>query len=172
MSSRTFLGEVADSLDHHHNFVNAQVARARNDAAFGQEMLARWAAANARIATTTTPTGLTLPRQALPFLDEPGAIARHLFEEGLPGDFPFLNAAYAEMYLAPEPAAADGTGTNGHAKGSDPVHGGHASPTCTTNRLEDQAPSIPAGGGVGGGTAEEPTRLFAGLGLEIGRAHV
>ncbi len=161
MPSLTFLGEVADALDAYKSFVDAQVTRARVNPAFQKEMLDRWAAAQARVGTTTTPTGLSLPRQALPFLDEAGAIARYLFEEGLPGDFPFLNAAYAEMYLAPEPAAAtNGHGTNSHANSH-----GHASASGTTNRLEDQAAPTPAGAGVGGGTAEEPTRLFAGLGL-------
>ena len=71
-----------------------------------------------------TPTGLKLPRLALPQTDEPGEIARFLFGEGLPGEFPFVNAAYREMYLAEEPKA------------------------------EGQKPAT-----------EEPTRLFAGLGL-------
>jgi methylmalonyl-CoA mutase len=42
-----------------------------------------------------------LPRLALPEIDEPGEIARYLFAEGLPGEFPFLNGAYREMYLEP-----------------------------------------------------------------------
>ena len=42
-----------------------------------------------------------LPRLALPEIDEPGEIARYLFDEGLPGEFPFLNGAYREMYLEP-----------------------------------------------------------------------
>ena len=38
--------------------------------------------------------------------------------------------------------------------------------TPAPNRIEEEpAPGTPAGGAVGGGTAEEPTRLFAGLGL-------
>ena len=58
------------------------------------------AAIRAAIGQTTTPTGLTLPRLALPQVDEPGEIARHLLGEGLPGEFPFVNAAYPQMYLA------------------------------------------------------------------------
>ena len=145
MNAHTPLGQVANALDDYRRFVAAQVARARSEPDFAAQMNARWADALAKTGTTVTPTGLVLPRRALPELDEPGAIARHLFEEGLPGEFPFLNAAYPEMYLAPEPAAA----TNGH--GSD--------------RLEAEPAPAPAGGAVGGGTAEEPTRLFAGLGL-------
>ncbi len=99
MSSLTPLGQVADALDSYREFVAAQVARARSDADFAAQMNARWQTANGKVATSVTPTGLTLPRHALPFLDEPGAIARYLFDEGLPGEFPFLNAAYAEMYL-------------------------------------------------------------------------
>src|SRR5262249_15803234 len=36
-----------------------------------------------------------------PEIDEPGEIARFIFGEGLPGEFPYLNAAYPEMYLEP-----------------------------------------------------------------------
>ena len=72
----------------------------------------------------TTPTGQKLPRLALPELDEPGEIARYVHGQGLPGEFPFVNAAYREMYLD----AANGLGES-------------------TQK------------------AEEPTRLFAGLGL-------
>ena len=150
MPSLTPLGQVADSLDGYRKFVTEQVTRARTDAEFAAQVNARWQTAHAKIVTSITPTGLTLPRHALPFLDEPGAIARFLFEEGLPGEFPFLNAAYAEMYL---PAEAKGNGSNGHANGSG--KGG----------IEEQPAAVPAGGAVGGGTAEEPTRLFAGMGV-------
>ena len=155
MPSLTPLGQVADSLDAYRQFVTLQVARARSDAEFAAQVQTRWQAAHDKVATSVTPTGLTLPRHALPFLDEPGAIARFLFDEGLPGEFPFLNAAYAEMYLSPEPK------TNGS-------NGGHASSNGTAgkgNRIEDEAAPAPAGGAVGGGTAEEPTRLFAGMGV-------
>ena len=132
MSAQTAIGEIADAVEAHGKFVENQVRRARSEPEFATEIQARWLAATADPGTVTTPTGLVLPRRALPLLDEPGAMARYLFAEGLPGEFPFLNAAYAEMYLSPEPAAAKSNGTNGHA----------ASPN-----------------------AEEPTRLFAGMGL-------
>src|SRR4030095_3659531 len=63
--------------------------------------LGRWNDIKAKIPVTRTPTGLPLPRLALPEIDEPGEIARFLFGEGLPGEFPFLNGAYREMYLEP-----------------------------------------------------------------------
>ena len=157
--------DFRQALDTYKTFVATQVARARTDPAFQKEMLDRWAAATGSVTTATTPTGLSLPRQALPFLDEAGAIARYVFEEGIPGDFPFLNAAYPEMYLAPDGGASGTKSRDSKKNGNGANGGGHASPSGTTDRLEDQAPSIPAGGGVGGGTAEEPTRLFAGLGL-------
>jgi len=68
-----------------------------------------------------------LPRLALPDIDEPGEIARFLWDEGLPGEFPFLTSAYAEQYL-------------------EPVNG--------VNQSNGEA-----------SRDEEPTRLFAGLGL-------
>ena len=116
----TLLGDVAAAVDAYDAFVTRETARARSDAAFAVELRERWSQIRARIGETTSPTGTPLARLALPVTDEPGAIAEYLYGQGLPGDFPFANAAYEAMYL-------DG-GTNGAA-------------------------------------AEEPTRLFAGLGL-------
>jgi methylmalonyl-CoA mutase len=104
--------------------VEEQVRRARTDDAFRSEILRRWTDIRSRVPTVTTPTGLPLPRLALPQTDEPGEIARYLYGQGLPGEFPFVNAAYPEMYLEP--------------------------------LKSDVAPASPT---------EEPTRLFAGLGL-------
>ncbi len=110
------LGKVADAVDAYNGLVASEVARARSDAGFGAELQARWAAIRGSVGETASPTGTPLPRLALPPTDEPGAIASYLLGQGLPGEFPFANAAYREMYL-------DGPG------------------------------------------GEEPTRLFAGLGL-------
>src|SRR5207237_1751427 len=68
---------------------------------FGRDLLGRWNDIKAKIPTTRAPTGLPLPRLALPEIDEPGEIARFLLGEGMPGEFPFLNGAYREMYLEP-----------------------------------------------------------------------
>src|SRR5204862_2933218 len=78
-----------------------QVKRARSDDQFGRDLLGRCTDINAKIPVTRAPTGLPLPRLALPEIDESGEIARYLFGEGLPGEFPFLNGAYREMYLEP-----------------------------------------------------------------------
>ncbi|HYR58435.1 MAG TPA: methylmalonyl-CoA mutase family protein, partial [Chthoniobacteraceae bacterium] len=101
--------------------------RGRSDADFRAELLARWTKIRESIAPVRTPTGLELPALALPQTDEPGEIARYIFGEGLPGEFPFMNSAYREMY---RPAAP------GNSKSE------------TRNSK-----------------TEEPTRLFAGLGL-------
>ncbi len=95
------LGQVVESVENYNKFVLDQVKRARTDEKFGRELLGRWNDVKAKIPTTRTPTGLPLPRLALPEIDEPGEIARYLFGEGLPGEFPYLNAAYREMYLEP-----------------------------------------------------------------------
>ena len=95
----TQLGKVADSVDAYNGFVSREIARARTDAAFAAELRVRWAAAHAAIETTHSPTGTPLPRLALPDTDEPGAIAEYLLGQGLPGEFPFANAVYREMYL-------------------------------------------------------------------------
>jgi methylmalonyl-CoA mutase cobalamin-binding domain/chain len=118
------LARISDSISAYNAHVEAQVRRAREDHAFRSEILGRWRELHNRVPTITTPTGLPLPRLALPHTDDPGEIARYLYGQGLPGAFPFVNAAYPEMYL--EPLKSEG------------------------------APAAPT---------EEPTRLFAGLGL-------
>ena len=114
------LKNIADAVDGYNAAVEAEVSRVREDPDAGRETMERWREATGNVGTVTTPTGVELPRIALPFLDEPGAIARFLGEEGLPGEFPFVASAYREMYLEPE----------------------------ETQKI-----------------VEEPTRLFAGLGL-------
>ena len=95
------LGQVVESVENYNKFVLDQVKRARTDQKFGRDLLGRWNDTKAKIPVTRTPTGVPLPRLALPEIDEPGEIARYIFGEGLPGEFPYLNAAYAEMYLEP-----------------------------------------------------------------------
>jgi methylmalonyl-CoA mutase cobalamin-binding domain/chain len=114
------LGQICESVDEHGRSVAGQVRRAREDAKFRAELLARWKKLREGVGTVRTPTGLELPAVALPLTDEPGEIARFLFGEGAPGEFPFVNGAYRTPY--------------------------------------PQATSHSAG-------VEEPTRLFAGLGL-------
>ena len=118
----SLLGQVVHAVAEHETFVGRAVARARTDAGFAAELKLRWADLHKHLETTTSPTGLTLPRLALPATDDPGAMAEYLLGQGLPGEFPFMNGAYPEMYLQ-RPAQAE----------------------------------RPA--------AEEPMRLFAGLGL-------
>ncbi len=129
------LGQVVESVEKYNQFVVDQVKRARTDKDFGRDLLGRWNDIKAKIPVTRAPTGLPLPRLALPEIDEPGEIARFLFGEGLPGEFPFLNGAYREMYLEPI-REIESFEKNGDTKKSD-------------------AKKIPQ--------AEEPTRLFSGL---------
>src|SRR5688572_19959510 len=120
-----FLAQIADAVQGYNRLVEQHVQEVRGDAARGREILDRWRKIRESIPQTVTPTGLQLPRLALPDYDEAGQVARYLGEEGLPGEFPFVASAYREMYLAPDAT------TNGHPKKD----------------------------------GEEPTRLFAGLGL-------
>jgi methylmalonyl-CoA mutase cobalamin-binding domain/chain len=143
----TQLGKVADSVAAYNAFVAAEVARARSDAAFAADLRARWQKISAAVATTESPAGTPLPRLALPQTDEPGAIAEYLLGQGLPGEFPFANAAYREMYLDRKA---------GRVTPSAPVSG-----AASERRVEDTAPHPPAAATTG----EEPMRLFAGLGL-------
>jgi methylmalonyl-CoA mutase len=120
------LESVIQACEAHDAGVEAEVRRARSDPEAGRAWLDRWRAVQAAVPRGRTPTGLELPRLALPAVDEPGAIARFLLGQGLPGDFPFVNGIHREMYL--EPAAES---------------------------VAEVAVKRP----------EEPTRLFAGMGL-------
>jgi methylmalonyl-CoA mutase len=138
------LGQVVEAVEKYNRFVLDQVKRARADEKFGRELLGRWNDIKAKIPVTRTPTGVPLPRLALPEIDEPGEIARYLFGEGLPGEFPYLNAAYREMYLEPVREIESFEKDNGRARPQ-------------LARRGEGAPDkkIPQ--------AEEPTRLFSGL---------
>jgi len=95
------LAQVCDAVAAHNRLVANQAVRARTDAKLRAEVLARWEQAHAAIPQVELPTGLKVPRIALPQLDEAGEIARYLYGEGLPGEFPYVNSAYPEMYLDP-----------------------------------------------------------------------
>ena len=140
------LGHVVESLEKYNKFVLDQVKRARADEQFGRELLGRWNDIKAKIPVTRTPTKLPLPRLALPEIDDPGEIARYLFGEGLPGEFPFLNGAYREMYLEPvrEIESFEKDDAGGRAR-PEPARRGEGA-------LDKKIPQ-----------AEEPTRLFSGL---------
>jgi methylmalonyl-CoA mutase cobalamin-binding domain/chain len=135
------LGQVVEAVEQHAKFVLDQVKRARSDEKFGQEMTDRWAKIKSEIPISQAPTGLPLPRLALPEIDEPGEIARYLFGDGLPGEFPFLNGAYREMYLEPLKEQVVEEGSYGNKKSP---NGSHAPKN-------------------GSRPPEEPTRLFSGL---------
>ena len=95
------LGNVVEAVDKYNKFVEDEVKRARADKKFGQHMVDRWNEIKAKVPLGSAPTGLKLPRLALPEIDEAGDITRYLLGDGLPGEFPFLNGAYREMYLEP-----------------------------------------------------------------------
>ncbi len=135
------LGQVVEAVEKYNRFVLDQVKRARSDQKFGRELINRWNETRAKTPVTHTPTGLPLPRLALPEIDEPGEIARYLFGEGLPGEFPFLNGAYREMYL--EPVREIETGS----------YGKKTSDNGAKVRVSADGVRPP----------EEPTRLFSGL---------
>ena len=142
------LGRVVEAVENYNKHVLDEVKRARSDKKFGKQMLDRWDELKRKIPTGRAPTGLELPRLALPEIDEAGEIARYLLGDGLPGEFPYLNGAYREMYLEPLKAVPievgsfekNGRGKNGHGKNG-------------KSGIEKLAET------------EEPTRLFSGLGL-------
>jgi methylmalonyl-CoA mutase cobalamin-binding domain/chain len=94
----SILAQIVSATERYDGFVEQQVQRARTDPAFRKKLMRRWQAVRDSIETVITPTGLKLPRLALPVSDDAGEIARYLFGEGLPGEFPFVNAAYRRMY--------------------------------------------------------------------------
>jgi len=135
------LGRVVEAVENYNQFVLDEVKRARSDKAFGKKLLDRWNEVKANTPIGTAPTGLKLPRLALPEIDEAGEIARYLLGEGLPGEFPFTNGAYREMYLEPLREPEEGSyGKNGR------------------NGKNGTKPAPKA-------EQEEPTRLFSGFGL-------
>jgi methylmalonyl-CoA mutase cobalamin-binding domain/chain len=79
--------------------VEQQAKRADSDQRFARDLLRKWRDARRQIATTTTPTGISLPRLALPETENAAEVARYLLGQGLPGQFPFVNSAYPQMYL-------------------------------------------------------------------------
>ncbi|MGB7837186.1 MAG: hypothetical protein WBL40_03635, partial [Terrimicrobiaceae bacterium] len=93
------LSEIVDAVERHEKFVDRQAERARTDLKFRDALLKRWNNVLQRVDTVTTPTGLRLPRVALPQIDDPVELARFLFAEAPPGEFPFVNGAYRELYL-------------------------------------------------------------------------
>ncbi len=101
------LADISNSVERYNKQVEDQVELARLDKDARQKTLQRWRELKASVGTVTTPTGITLPRLALPNIDEPGEIARYLYGEGLPGEFPFLSSAYREMYLEHEDHKAE-----------------------------------------------------------------
>ncbi|PYK45282.1 MAG: hypothetical protein DME46_04735 [Verrucomicrobia bacterium] len=153
------LGAVVEAVEKHGRFVLEQVKRARNDAKFAREVSERWKKVKAEIPTSKAPTGLSLPRLALPEIDEPGEIARYLFGDGLPGEFPYLNGAYREMYL--EPLREMETGSYGNRKSPNgnsnrDVGAGVSPARRSRSRSSEERPTRPT-------LQEEPTRLFSGL---------
>jgi methylmalonyl-CoA mutase cobalamin-binding domain/chain len=143
------LEEVVGAVEKYERFVLDQVKRARANPTFGTEMLRRWNEIRANTPVTRVPTGLELPRLALPEFDEPGEIARYLFGEGLPGEFPFTNGAYRELYLEPLP-----NGTDAKDGRNDVVAGISSSKSSKKRRTR---PPLHR--------SEEPTRLFVALAL-------
>jgi methylmalonyl-CoA mutase cobalamin-binding domain/chain len=144
------LGAVIESVEKHDKFVHEQVKRARTDEKFGREMTERWSKIKAEIPVAKAPTGLPLPRLALPEIDEAGEIARYLFGDGLPGEFPYLNGAYREMYL--EPLQEIEIGSYGNTKSPNGAKGHAKRNGAQSNGAKPKVPP-----------QEEPTRLFSGL---------
>src|SRR5436853_800706 len=135
------LGHIVGAIEAFNSSVEAQVRKARSDPERGAELRRHWEKIREGLPIVETPTGLKLPRLALPPTDEPGEIARYLYGEGLPGEFPFLNGAYREMYLEPirelESFEKDGEAV---------------AASVSPAKSSKQRPQ-----------AEEPTRLFSGL---------
>ena len=144
------LGAVVDAVEKHGRFVLQEVKRARKDEKFGRELQERWEKIKSGIPISHAPTGLPLPRMALPEIDEPGEIARYLLGDGLPGEFPYLNGAYREMYLEPLPEIE--SGSYGNAKSPNGSNG-RSKPNGARATIA-KSKSLPP---------EEPTRLFSGL---------
>ncbi|MBC8106892.1 MAG: hypothetical protein H7Z14_09910, partial [Anaerolineae bacterium] len=153
------LSDISDAIESYNASVEKEVKRVRSDPAAAKEVLARWEKIRAGIPTTTTPTGINLPRLALPQVDEAGEILRYLMGEGLPGEFPFLNSAYRELYLEPLPPPL----ATSQIKNGDRLTARATGKKASRSDRNGKNGHDNAGGAAT--KAEEPTRLFAGLGL-------
>ncbi|HWM25344.1 MAG TPA: methylmalonyl-CoA mutase family protein [Chthoniobacterales bacterium] len=155
------LGNVVEAVEKYNKFVEDEAKRARTDKKFGQQMVDRWNEIKAKIPIGSAPTGLKLPRLALPEIDEAGDITRYLLGDGLPGEFPFLNGAYREMYLEPlqsPPIEIGAYEKNGHKGKSNGVAAGVSPANRAAAKKDPERPTRPPLQ-----QAEEPTRLFSGL---------
>lgn len=113
------LHDCAKAVSDYHRDTEEQVRRLRGDAAAAERAVAEFTARRKAVPHTHSFIGTEVPKVALPDYDEAGTIHRFRRREGIPGEFPYTQAAYPTQYLIEE-------GTE---------HG------------------------------EEPTRMFAGLGL-------
>jgi methylmalonyl-CoA mutase len=154
------LADICDSIEVYNKSVEKEVGRVRADAAAAKEVLARWKQIRESVPTNTTPTGITLPRLALPQVDEAGEVVRFLMGEGLPGEFPYVNSAYRELYVEPIPPLA--ASQNGNGNGNGALRATRAK-RASKNGRDGRNGHNDVGGAAT--KAEEPTRLFAGLGL-------
>ncbi len=80
------LGRVVEAVENYNAFVLDEVKRARSDRACGKKLLDRWNDVKVNTPIGMAPTGLKLPRLALPEIDEPGEI-----EQAAPSYFPRIN---------------------------------------------------------------------------------
>ncbi|HEY7088710.1 MAG TPA: methylmalonyl-CoA mutase family protein [Tepidisphaeraceae bacterium] len=175
------LAQISDAVEAFNSHVETQAQRARTDPAFGEQILKRWRDAKQSISNIATPTGLELPKLALPQTDEPGEAARYLIGDGLPGEFPFVSAAYREMYLASnseEPTRlfaglglAEDTNNRFHylTKHQKTVRLSTAFDGPTLYGLDSDADGVLGKIGEGGvaiDTVEDMQRLYAGIDLD------
>src|SRR3989344_6841665 len=173
------LADILQKVKSHGRFVEEQVQRARQEPDFRKEVLKKFESLRAAAGTVVTPTGLKLPRLALPQTDDPGEIARYLFGEGAPGEFPFVNAAYAQMYAekSEEPTRlfaglglAEDTNKRFHmlTQYQKTIRLSTAFDGPTLYGLDSDAGGVLdriGEGGVAGGTVEDMERLYAGVPL-------
>src|SRR5207244_4056919 len=70
------LAEFVAAVERYNDHVTEEVRRARSDVRFGEELRAEWKALRGSVGVTRTPTGIELPRVALPETDGAGEVAR------------------------------------------------------------------------------------------------
>ncbi len=98
----TTLGDIRKAVEGFDQTLQSRVRQAREEPDLRAQVLERWQETQERVRDTESPTGLRLPRLALPQTEDPGEMLRYLEGEGAPGTFPFVNGIYPEMYLGAE----------------------------------------------------------------------
>ena len=145
------LGAVVEAVEKHERFVlGRSETRARVTRNLRDEVNERWEKIKADIPVLAAPTGLPLPRLALPEIDEPGEIARYLLGDGFAGRVPVFEWRLSRDVSRAVSARSRRAVTAIRNRLTDRTGVSRTRAKATVSKTKSLPP-------------EEPTRLFSGL---------